>query len=174
ERPIDILFIGTSSPRRQDFFARNADYFAGKKVFVYMPEGDKPFLKQDSRTIDFATFVALVKRSKLVLNVHRDDIPYLEWQRIVTLGIMQQTLVITDTCLPAPGLEPNLDYLEGPMEALPSLCESALSSVGIAEGIATRAYEKLKANYSFKEITGRCWTFIFTKGLRRDGEAQTL
>ncbi len=88
DRPIDVLFIGTSSPRRNEFFAQNAGYFSSIKALIYMPDSRTPLRSDESRTVDFATFVALVKRSKILLNIHRDDVPYLEWQRIVTLGIM--------------------------------------------------------------------------------------
>jgi hypothetical protein len=160
ERPIDILFIGTSSARRQDFFARNASYFATKNTFIYLPDGTSPFLSTELRTIDFSAFVSIVKRSKVLLNVHRDEAPFLEWQRIVTLGILQRTLVITDHCEPGPFIEPNVDYLDGPLATLPELCEGALRNPQEAEYIAHRAYTKLRTQYPMEQILGRCWTAL--------------
>lgn len=160
ERPIDLLFIGTASPRRHEFFARNAAFFASKNSFIYMPDGHTPFLQAQPKTIDFAAFVAIARRSKVLLNIHRNDIPYMEWQRIATLGIMQKTLVITDPCEPGPCLEANLDYLEAPLAGLPALCELALGNDQAAGQIAERAYDRLKATCSLKEIVGKCWTAI--------------
>ena len=163
ERPIDVLFVGTSSPRRNSFFAGNARYFANKNTFIYLPAGDSPFLPDEARTIDFATFVGLVRRSKILLNIHRDAVPYLEWQRIVTLGIAQRTLVITDHCEPEPCIQANLDYLDAPLEGIPALCELALNDPQTAGAIAQRAYERLKAEYRMEDILGRCWSSMKKK-----------
>jgi hypothetical protein len=114
-------------------------------------------------TIDFSTFAALVRRSKVLLNVHRGDIPYLEWQRIVTLGIMQKTLVVTEHCQPGPCIGPNVDYVDGPLQALPAFCDFALTNINVAEEIAERAYHKLQMLYPMKEILGRCWSAVIGK-----------
>ena len=163
DRPIDILFIGTLSPRRSSFFAAHAGFFASKKSFIYLPAGDSPFLPGQSRTIDFATFVGLAMRSKILLNIHRDTTPYLEWQRIVTLGILQKTLVITDHCKPEPCIAPNLDYLDAPLEALPALCDLVLSDPKTAGQIAQRSHDRLKATCPMDLVLGRCWTAMAEK-----------
>jgi hypothetical protein len=160
ERPIDILFIGASSARRKKFFSQYASYFAAQKSFIYVPDTDRPFLAAESRTIDFASFVSLVKRSKILLNIHQDADPFFEWQRIVTLGIMQRTLVITDHCDSVPCMEPNVDYLDGPLETLPGLCEFALHNLREAECIVDRAYGKLRTQYPMEEILAKCWTAL--------------
>ena len=160
ERPIDILFVGASSPRRKKFFAQHAAYFAAQNCFIYMPDTSSPFLANEPRTLDFATFVALVKRSKLILNIHQNDEPFFEWQRIVNLGIMQQTLVITDHCEPVPCVDANIDYLDGPLEKLPGLCELALHSPKEAERMATHAYTKLKMRYPLENILNKCWSAL--------------
>jgi hypothetical protein len=160
DRPIDILFVGTSSPRRSEFFAANAGYFANMETLIYMPEGDRPFVPNTSRTIEFAALVPLVRRAKILLNIHRGPHPYLEWQRIVTLGVLQKTLVVSDHCTPGPCVKPNLDYLDGPLEALPALCDLALGSINVSEAIANRAYDKLKSAYSTKQVVGKCFTAL--------------
>ena len=160
DRPIDILFVGTASPRRRNFFARAAGFLASTNSFIYMPDGDIPFSVGSPRTIDTAAFVALARRSKVLLNIHRDDVPYLEWQRIVTFGIMQKTLAVTDHCNPGPCLEANLDYLDGPLEDVPRICELALGNCDIAEAVAESAYARLKNNYPMEQILGRCFTAL--------------
>src|ERR1035441_2785343 len=160
KRPIDLLFIGTASPRRHAFFAKHAAFFSSINAIIYMPDGNRPFLPNDGRTVDFATMTALVKRSKILLNIHRDDAPYLEWQRIVTLGIIQRTLVVTDHCNPNPCLTPNLDYLEGTLDALPMLCDLALSNSAVAERFASGAYDRLIEAYPMDQVLGRCWTAL--------------
>ena len=160
DRPIDVLFVGTASSRRQEFLAQQAEFLSDKNTFIYIPDGDTPFQETSDSCIDFSSFVGLARRSKILLNVHRDNVPYLESQRIMTLGIMQKTLVVSESCQPSPWVKANSDYLEGPLEALPALCEFALTHLEIAEDLTERAYTKLKTTYPMAEIVGKCWTAL--------------
>jgi hypothetical protein len=78
----------------------------------------------------------------------------------MTLGIMQKTLVVSESCQPSPWVKANSDYLEGPLEALPALCEFVLTHLEIAEDLTERAYTKLKTTYPMAEIVGKCWTAL--------------
>jgi hypothetical protein len=160
DRPIDILFIGASSERRQKFFARHASYFANKETVIYLPETTRPFLTTEIRSIDFASFVALARRSKILLNVHQDDDTFFEWQRIVTLGIMQRTLVVTDHCEPVPCIEPAVDFLDAPLPLLPDLCETALRNISEVEALVDRAYAKLQKELPMEQVLAKCWTAL--------------
>ncbi|MDD3609752.1 MAG: class I SAM-dependent methyltransferase [Halothiobacillaceae bacterium] len=155
ERPIDILFVGTISPRRERFFARHAAWFARYNVFIYLPDGSRPFVNEEARTLEFEHLTGLIRRSKIVLNVHRDEHPYLEWQRVVTLGILQKTLVVSDHCQKSPVIEANVDYVDGPLEALPALCEYYLSDPERARQFAEGAYARLREGYPMSRILRR-------------------
>ncbi len=110
----------------------------------------------------------------MLLNVHQDDVPFLEWQRIVNLGIMQRTLAVTDHCTPVPCLEPNIDYLDGTLASLPGLCEFALHNLDEAERMADRAYTKLKMRYPIEEILAKCWTTLTAIGQRNTCRTETV
>jgi len=59
-----------------------------------------------------------------------------------------------------PCIEPNIDYLDGPLAALPALCEFALNDLQEAERIADHAYTKLKTQYPMEQILAKCWTAL--------------
>lgn len=151
-RPIDILFIGTISPRRSEFFAKHASFFAGLETFIYLPKGDAPFAKEDAKTVNFSQFVALSKRSKILLNIHRDEHLYFEWQRIVSLGILQQTLVISDHCDENPLIKPDIHYIDAPLADIAEQCRLHLNELGRAENIAAAAYADIKIKLPLKHI----------------------
>jgi hypothetical protein len=115
DRPIDILFVGTESARRKEFFARNAAYFAGKACFIYLPSGSDPFFSDSPATVGFEDLLGLAKRSKIVLNIHRDADQYLEWQRIVNIGIFSGAIVVSETCDSNPVLQPTYHYIDVPL-----------------------------------------------------------
>jgi hypothetical protein len=56
-----------------------------------------------------------------------------------------------------------VDYLDGPLQALPAFCDFALTNIKVADEIAERAYHKLQMLYPMKEILGRCWSAVIGK-----------
>lgn len=139
-RPIDILFVGTMSPKRSSYFARNAKFFSQFETFFYLPDCVSPFREGEQRTLDFSSLQGLARRSKIVLNVHRDEAPYLEWQRIANVGIIQRALVISETSQSGAMLVPNLHYVDAPLYALTELCEHYMAHPDLAESTAGLAY----------------------------------
>lgn len=152
ERPLDVVFVGTASPRRKAFFARHAQFFAGLETFIYLPEGDRPFLPGDKRALDFAALSGLIRRAKIVLNIHRDEHPYLEWQRIVNLGILQQTVVLSERCDFCPALHANRDYLSLPLDLIPTVCTYYLAHLEEAERFALEAFTRLQTELAMDKV----------------------
>ena len=143
-RPIDVLFVGTLSPKRNHFFAQHAAFFSNLETFFYFPEDNSFFYSQDSSAIDFSRFAGLVRRSKILLNVHKDEAPYLEWQRVVSLGIMQRTLVVSEQCEFGAVIAPNVHYIDAPIDALPGICEYYVKHADLAEKFSAFAYDDLR------------------------------
>ncbi|HPQ81080.1 MAG TPA: hypothetical protein PLZ86_05085, partial [bacterium] len=158
DRPIDILFVGTISPRRAAFFANNASFFARYECFIYLPEGNTPFLESDERTLDFRQMAGLAARSKIMINIHRDSARYLEWQRIATLGINCGTLIVSEGCDPCPVLHPGLSYVDVPLHLIPETCAAHLQDVRKASAFVTRStadfQQRLCLHHDIAELIG--------------------
>lgn len=129
ERPIDILFVGTESVRRKNFFAQNAAYFSDKECFIYMPAGSDPFFPGAPATIGFQDLLGLARRSKVILNIHRDADQYLEWQRIVNIGLFSGAIVVSETCDSNPILKPEYHYIDTPLCRMLQTLDHILSNV---------------------------------------------
>lgn len=111
-RPIDVLFVGSHSPRREQVLAELKEKLPTLKWFTHMPSDRVP-LGEGGVHVDAATFVALSRLSKVLLNIHRDDAAFWEWQRIVWRGLWQRTLVVTEsTGIAASPLEAGRDFVE--------------------------------------------------------------
>jgi glycosyltransferase involved in cell wall biosynthesis len=151
DRPIDILFVGTISPKRSKFFAKNANVFSRFNCFFYLPEGDQPFIESNDKTINFNQLVGLAMRSKIVLNIHRDDETYFEWQRIVNIGVFSKALVISESCDSNPFIKPNLHYVDAPLELIPELCFEYLQDMDKSEEFSERAYNRLSGGLILKD-----------------------
>lgn len=104
ERPLDIHFIGTLNKRRELFFAESARWLSEYRCFLHMPPMGVPLLKGEDQALDTAAAIGISRRSKILLNVHRDELPYFEWHRMIFHGLWQNTLVVTEPCHDIPGL----------------------------------------------------------------------
>jgi len=127
QRPLDILFIGGITPRREAFFASAAPSLADHKSYIHLVDTKTPLLQGKNTYMDTATVVGLSQRSKVMLNIHRGDDDYFEWHRIVLLGIWQKTLVVTEKCSVAPPFRAGVDFVEASVDEIPRILRHYLS-----------------------------------------------
>jgi hypothetical protein len=127
-RPIDILFIGSHSPRRARWIGALQHAVPDANWRVHLPSDIQPLRDRCAASIDTATCIALARRSKILLNVHRDDTPYFEWQRIVWRGLWQRSLVVTEPAGRVPGLAAGRDYVEVRVEQMAAMLRRLLTT----------------------------------------------
>lgn len=155
ERPIDVLFVGALSPRREDFFARHAAFFANGRHFLHLTDMSKPLLPGRESVVDPEAFAALAQRSKILLNAHQGSAPYFEWQRMALYGFWQKTCVVTETAARIPGFIPGTHYFEADLEHLPALMEWLLrdpQGQNAAETARETAFQVFKKHYSLTAV----------------------
>lgn len=139
DRPIDILFVGSGSPRRRAALEALRAAVPGARWHVQMPSDERPVSGQGVGQVDSATCVALARRAKILLNLHRDDTRYFEWQRIVWRGLWQRTLVVTEPVDEVPGLVEGRDYVAADVEHMAATLRDLLASpTGSTQGDAVR------------------------------------
>jgi hypothetical protein len=128
-------------PRRERFFAENAEFFARLDSFLYCHKRTTPIsaASQDGALTRIAAHAA--GHSKMFLNIHQGNIGYFEWHRMVRLGMCSGSVVISDVCLSNPLFKANEHYLEAELAHLPELIEFLLSG---DEG--TREARRIRAN----------------------------
>lgn len=144
DRPIDILFVGTVSERRAEFFSRNAAFFSKYRCFLYLPQGNAPFLTGADATVSFDQMIALTSRAKVMLNIHRDADRYFEWQRIANIGIAAGAVVVSETCDSNPTLAPGRDYFEAPLPDLLNWCAFVLENPRFSSDFAENARRRFR------------------------------
>jgi len=140
ERPIDVLFLGTLTPRRSEALARLAPTLARHRCFIHAPTGFGRPLRGAKGQIDEAHSRYLAAQSKILVNIHRGEFPYFEWHRIVMLGAEQGAVVVSERSLPVPGIQPGCHYVPADIEAMPAAIERLLGDegAGLARTITAR------------------------------------
>lgn len=108
QRPLAVTFLGNESLRRDQTLARLAPRIAEFENFIYYVRRTSPI--KDLTLAKLGEFAAA--RSKVYLNIHRDEFPYFEWHRIVRQGMANDAVVLTDTCLPHPVYRAGTHYVQ--------------------------------------------------------------
>jgi hypothetical protein len=145
-RPLDLVFIGGMTERREAFFTRCAPLLADFKSYIHLFRPDSPLIQGKNAYLDTASVVGLSQRSKILLNIHRADDVYFEWQRIVLHGIWQKTLVVSEECSVAPPFRAGIDFVAATIDDLPdTLCYYLTDPRGRREAqeIAENGHETL-------------------------------
>ena len=143
ERPIDALFVGAMTPRREGFFAKHAADFSKFTCSWHLTDMSRPIQDGGGIGVSSGAFVALSQRARILLNIHQGEIGYFEWHRMVLHGFWQKTLVVTETSFDVPAFKAGEHYFQDDLEHLPGLMEWLLRD---AEGQA-RAQEVCLAGY---------------------------
>ena len=118
-RPLDLLFIGTNTPRREAFFARSAPFLADYRSYFHLSPLNSPHIDNKTTYMNTHTAVGLSQRAKILLNIHHGHDTYFEWHRIVMHGLWHKTLVVSEPCSAAAPFHPGVDYIEAPLEDFP-------------------------------------------------------
>ena len=128
-RPIDVCFFGTTSPHRSRFFSRYADLLSRHDGFLYLRTvNSKVPMNREGQEAEFVQIAqAVTRRSKVLLNVHRDEFPYFEWHRLVYQGMANGALVLSETCFPDPTFKAGIHYLSEDARNLPAMLEWVLN-----------------------------------------------
>jgi len=167
DRPLDIHFIGTLNPRREDFFARSAQWLSQYRCFLHIPPMGVPLIKGQDQALDTEAVIGLSRRSKILLNIHRDELPYFEWHRIMFHGLWQNTLVVTEPCHDVPGLVAGEHFVACSLAEMPAKIEWLLRDpVGqaAAERIRQAGHRTLKEQFSGSRVMSHALALIAAGG----------
>jgi hypothetical protein len=128
ERPLDVIFLGTLTPRRSRALGWLASALSRYKCFIHAPTGRGAPLTGEKRSIGVEESLLLAGNAKVMLNLHRDEFSYFEWHRVMMMGIEQGALVLSEPCFPLPGVEPGRHFLTAHVEEMPSVLARLLES----------------------------------------------
>lgn len=128
DRPYDVFYFAVLNERRGHALARLADTLSDLSCFVHTPAANKPLLEGGPDTLSATEALHLCGGSKILLNIHRDEVGYLEWHRFVLYGIAKGCVVLTEQCTPNPHLVAGVHFLQSPLEAMPAMLRHLLKT----------------------------------------------
>jgi tetratricopeptide (TPR) repeat protein len=128
DRPIDILFVGSSVPRRDKVLARLQELSDRYRFVCVYTRQDIPLTDGNYRSTSTRINCALAQRAKIVLNIHRDWLGYFEWSRMVLQGFWQGACVVSEPNLPDPIYVAGEHYFEENVRHIGELIRWLLST----------------------------------------------
>ena len=101
-RPVELTFQGAATPRRLHALARCASRLAGRRTELHLSESALPHQADSPAFLSGARKWEILRSSRLMLNIHRSELGYLEWQRAIG-AIVNGCVVVSEHSL---GFEP--------------------------------------------------------------------
>jgi hypothetical protein len=152
DRPLDVLFLGQQSRRREQLLASYAAKFADLNTFLYYSRATRPLSPADNPMASSKITAALLQRTKILLNLHRDEYTYFEWWRLMQ-AFWHKAAVITEPCFPHPIYKPGIHYFEEAPRHIHHLVEwlaKTPDGQAKAENVRAAAYGALREHSSAK------------------------
>jgi hypothetical protein len=149
-RDVDLLHLGTYSPRRGEALARSADRLARWRTALVLGDDHGPqSVAQANFTVDDDKW-ELLARSRVLLNIHIGDRPYFEWLRVVQ-AICNGVFVVSEHSTGTDPLRAGAHFATGAPEELVALAEPYLDDEGMRAAAAEAARAFLEQRMPFRK-----------------------
>jgi hypothetical protein len=137
---IDLLFMGSNSPKRELFLSQNASLLNQYNSHLVISRVEKPRLISTPGFYSGLERNRLLAQSKILLNIHYGECAYLEWHRVL-LAIANRCLVISETSEHIEPLIEGQHLIIATLEDIPSKCKYYLEHEDERLKIVSQAYE---------------------------------
>jgi hypothetical protein len=150
ERPVDVVFLGSYTDRRGAALAACGAALSSRRCYLNISDAIAP------HTASSKTFLAGERKwerlasSKVLLNIHRAPLAYLEWQRVVE-AISNGCVVLTEHSIGAAPLVPGEHFVSASSENFPDVLPALLEDPDLIASIRRSAYSFLKEELPLSE-----------------------
>jgi hypothetical protein len=143
ERMVDLTFLGGHTERRAQVLAACAEIPVLERSSIHLTESSKPHVAVSQNFLAGERKWKLLADSKILLNVHRTALPYMEWHRVIG-AILNGSVVLTEHALGTEPLVPGEHYVSANYEMLPQVLEGLLAEPERMEAIRQAAYQLVR------------------------------
>jgi len=143
DRDIDVLFIGSRSDRRDRALAACADTLERFHVHLQISDGSRPAHAGEADFLTGEEKRALLARSKVLLTIHDDDQPDLEWLAVAE-AVCAGAMVVSEHAADIGPLVAGEHLVMAGVDRLGFLCAWAAENRSDRRRIAAAAYELLR------------------------------
>jgi Glycosyl transferase family 2 len=139
ERSYDMTFLGRHTEARAKAVARCVPALERRRAAIYMTETLRPHVAGASYFLAGRRRCELFADSKVLMNVHQQKLPYLEWHRILS-AVLNGCAVLSEHSLMTEPLTPGEHFISARPEDLPLVLEAMLSDPERTRAVRDSAY----------------------------------
>lgn len=157
-RPTDLVFLGASTKRREAILASVAELVWEYSSDIRLFEFDRPMNVAREHFVAGPDKHELLASARILLNIHRGDVPYFEWVRVLE-AVVNGALVITELSTDYGPFVPGEHFVTAPVDLLAAQTSSILQDEELRLELVTNAYDfvrtELTLESSLKPICAR-------------------
>jgi Glycosyl transferase family 2 len=143
ERSVEMAFLGGYTERRAQALARCSPALVGRRAAIYLTETGVPHVAGSPYFLSHDRKWELMADTRVLLNVHRGELPYMEWHRVIG-AILNGCVVLSEQPLGAEPLCPGEHFVSARFDDLPLVLEGLLEDPGRLRRIRDAAYEQVR------------------------------
>lgn len=146
-RDIDVVFLGAWSPRRERFLAGAADELAARSCRLHVARIEEPRREGTAGFVTGGQLPALLRRARLLVNVHLREDRYFEWHRMLR-AFAAGCAVATEASDGVEPLRPGVHFEEAPFAGLADAMKRLLDDEPRRRAMAEQALEMVRTALS--------------------------
>ena len=143
ERPVDVAFLGGHTDRRGVALARCGRILQHRRAALHVVETMLPHRADDPHFLSGERRDELLARSKTVLNVHRSELGYMEWLRVVQ-AVVNGCVLVTEHALGTEPFVAGRDFVSARFEDLHLALDAILGDPMRLRDMRHNAYNLLR------------------------------
>lgn len=154
----DLTFLGSITPRREKFFAQNADFFARHRCHLRLVPLGFAKTEETRSYLNAARRNELLRDSRILLNVHYSGQRYFEWHRML-VGLANGCCIISEPANGYGQLVPGRHFIMVEPEDLRAACEYYLAHPTECEAIGRAGQDFVRTHLRQAQ---RCAAYLET------------
>jgi hypothetical protein len=140
ERELDMVFMGGYAERRGHLLARCVPHLEGRRAAIKLTDVRETQTGEGAEYWSRRPKWEKLAATKLLLNVHRSSMPYMEWHRVLGAQ-MNGCVVVTEHCVEFDPLVPGEHYVSASYWQLPEVLGGLLNDPERIRRIRRAAYD---------------------------------
>jgi hypothetical protein len=145
-RPVEVAFLAGATPRRLTAVARCVRHLAGRRTELHLPESIVPHQAGSDVFLSGGRKWDMLSRTKLLMNIHRSDLGYFEWQRAIE-AMINGCVLLSEHSLGFEPLAPGEHFVSVSCDGLDVALGGLLDDEDRLTRMRTAAYELLRDEY---------------------------
>ncbi len=142
KRSIDLAFLGGHTERRAQAVARCSSVLGHRRSAIHLVE-TRPHTARSANFLSHDRKWRLFSDTKILLNVHRGPLAYMEWHRVIGAAV-NGCVVLSEHSLGIEPFVPGEHFVSAGYDALPAVLEGLLTDPDRLERIRRAAYDLLR------------------------------